>query len=271
MLFCAGVLFFAASASTALARTAGHITAAKVHGTVMAIHKADNTSRPLQNGSTLTEGYIVTTAKNSGVVLIFANGAAVNLAAESTLSIDEFLMDPFDPKYSAATSKDEPSTSVTTMSLVRGEMIGNVKHLHRESGSSFTINTPVGAAGIRGTTFQFTLGTDSAGKMFARFSTAEGLVSVVPLDGLERLVPAGKDVSASFDGKVDPVTGAVTVVPGSLAVSGLEDLTAEQQATIARAMEDILSANAANINPGSAPNAVPPPVNTTPGDGKGGG
>lgn len=268
MLFCAGVLCFAAAASTALARTAGHITAAKVHGTVMAIHKADNTSRPLQNGSTLTEGYIVTTAKNSGVVLIFANGAAVNLAAESTLSIDEFLMDPFDPKYSAATAKEEPSTSVTSMSLVRGELVGNVKHLHRESGSTFTINTPVGAAGIRGTTFHFVVLTDVAGKMSVSFGTEEGLVSVVPLDGLERLVPAGKALGGTFAGTVDLATGAVTVTPGSLVMSGLADISAEEQAAIAHAMEEIFSANAASINPGSAPDAVPPPVNTTPGDGK---
>ncbi len=265
MMMCAGALLFAATAS---ARTTGVITAAKVRGTVTALHVADNTSRQLKNGSTLTQGYVVNTAKDSSVVLIFANGAAINLAQNSSLSIDEFLMDPFDPKYSAATAKDEASTSVTSLSLVHGELVGNVKHLRREAGSTFEVKTPVGAAGIRGTTFQFSVLTDGAGKLFASFGIAEGLVSYVALDGLEHMVPAGKNVQVSFDGSVNPATGQITVKPGSVQVSGLGDLSAAAQAAIAHAMEEILSANASTVTPGDAPSAVPPPVETTPGDGK---
>ncbi len=264
-MLCAGALLFAASAS---ARTAGVITAARVHGTVTAIHVGDNTSRQLKNGSTVTAGYVVNTAKDSSVVLIFANGAAVNLSQNSSLSIDEFLMDPFDPKYSAATAKDEASTSVTSLTLVRGELVGNVKHLRRDAGSKFEIKTPVGAAGIRGTTFQFSVQQDSSGKLFASFGIAEGLVSYVSLDGLEHMVPAGKDVKVNFDGSVDPATGKITVTPGSVQVSGLEDMSAAEQAAIAQAMEEILAADAAVVTEGGAPNAVPPPVATTPGDGK---
>ena len=259
-------VLFAASAQAA-GRTAGKIVAAKVHGTVTALNKADNSSRELHDSDALSEGYVVTTAPKSSVVLLFANGSAVNLSADSTLSIDEFLQDPFDPKYSVAEAKEEPSTSVTKLSLQRGELVGTVKHLNRDQGSSFTVNTPVGAAGIRGTTFQFTLGTDDAGKPFARFSTAEGTVFLTSLDGTERLIPAGKQVSVSFE-TTTSATGEVTIVPGSVKVTGVDDMPAATQAAIAQAVQAIIQANPAILNPPApAPNATTPPVDTTPGDG----
>ncbi len=268
ILLCAGALLFAATAQSAPERTAGRIVAAKVHGTVTAIHKADNLRRELHDSDSVSEGYVITTAPKSSVVLIFANGSAVNLASDSSLSIDEFLMDPFDPKYSAADAKEEPSTSVTKLSLERGEFVGNVKHLHRDNGSSFTINTPVGAAGIRGTTFQFSIGVDSGGKPFVNFGTAEGLVSLTSLDGVEHMIPAGKVVSVTFETATNPTTGEVTVVAGSVKVSGVADMPAAQQAAIQQAVEQILTAPP-SPPPAAAPDATKPPVDTTPGDGKG--
>jgi hypothetical protein len=268
MLLCVGALLFAATGQTVQARTAGRIIAAKVHGTVTAIQKSDNARKELHDGNEVSEGYVISTAAKSSVVLLFANGAAVNLAGDSTLSIDEFLMDPFDPKYSVAEAKEEPSTSVTKLSLDRGEFVGNVKHLRRENGSTFTINTPVGAAGIRGTTFQFTIGVDSAGKPFVNFGTAEGLVSLTSLDGIERLIPAGKTVNITFE-TTTTATGEVAVVPGSVKVSGVEDMPATQQAAIAKAVEVILTTQSNPTTPAPAPTATKPPVETTPGDGKG--
>ena len=181
--------------------------AAKVRGTVTAHNNADSTNRELHDSDAISEGYVVTTAQKSSVVLIFANGSAVNLASDSTLSIDEFLMDPFDEKQAAADAKAEPSTSTTKLSLQRGELVGNVKHLNRDQGSKFTVNTPVGAAGIRGTTFRFALGTDDAGKTYMRFSTSEGTVYLTALDGAERLIPAGKSVNVTFETTTEAAGG----------------------------------------------------------------
>jgi hypothetical protein len=266
------VVFATASARAAQEKIAGKIVAAKVRGTVTALNKADNTTKALHDSDAVSEGYVVTTAQKSSVVLIFANGSAVNLASDSTLSIDEFLMDPFDPKYSAADATAEPSTSTTKLSLQRGELVGNVKHLNRDQGSSFTVNTPVGAAGIRGTTFQFALGTDDSGKPFVRFSTSEGTVYLTALDGAERLIPAGKSVNITFETTTSP-TGVQTIVPGSVKVSDVGDMPAAVQAVIAQAVQAIIQANPALINPSgtpTSPNATTPPVNTTPGDGTGG-
>ena len=50
--------------------------------------------------------------------------------------------------------KQEPGTSVTKLNLTRGELVGRVVHLNVDKGSEFTVRTPVGAAGIRGTIFR---------------------------------------------------------------------------------------------------------------------
>lgn len=267
LLFSLAVLVVAA-AQAAQEKVAGKIVAAKVRGTVTAVNKADNSSRALRDSDALSEGYVVNTAPNSSVVLLFANGSAVNLGADTSLSIDEFLMDPFDAKYSAAEAKEEPSTSVTKLDLKRGEFVANVKHLNRDQGSAFTINTPVGAAGIRGTTFQITIGTDGSGKPFVRISTSEGLVALITADGTEQLIPAGKELSVSFEFATGP-NGLRIVVPGSVRITGLEDMPPETQAAIAQAVLEIIQASPAFLNlSGVAPDALPPPVNTTPADGK---
>jgi hypothetical protein len=265
VLLCVVSVFFAATAQAA--QVVGKIVAARVHGTVTAVNQLDKSRRELRDNDAVSAGYVVTTAQKSSVVLIFANGSAVNLASDSTLSIDEFLIDPFDEKQVAANANAEPSTSTTKLSLQRGELVGNVKHLNRDKGSSFTVTTPVGAAGIRGTTFQFSLGTDDAGKLFARFSTAEGTVFLTSLDGTERLIPAGKQVSVSFE-TTTSATGEVTIVPGTVKVTGVEEMPAATQAAIAQAVQEIVQANPAILNPPApAPKATTPPVETTPGDG----
>jgi len=270
LLLCSVALFFTAPAQAAQEKIAGKIIAAKVHGTVTALNKADNSTKALKDSDAVSAGYVITTGPNSGVVLLFANGSAVDLSADSVLSIDEFLMDPFDPKYSISEAKNEPSTSVTTLSLQRGELVGNVKHLNRDQGSSFTVNTPVGAAGIRGTTFRFALGTDAAGKPYMKYSTSEGTVFLRALDGAERLIPAGKEVNINFDTATD-AAGLVTIVAGSVKVTGVDDMSPETQAIIARAFQEILRA-LPNLNrSGLGPRALPPREQTTPGDGRNGG
>ena len=264
---CGVAVLFAVSANAATDRVSGRIVAAKVHGLVTALNKANNLKKELHDSDVVYAGYVVMTAAKSSVVLLFANGSAVNLGEDSSLSIDEFLMDPFDAKYSAATATEEPSTSVTKLTLARGEMVGNVKHLHRENGSSYSIVTPVGAAGIRGTTFRIAFGPNSTGQMIFSLSTAEGLVALGAVNGAIPLVPAGKEVDVKFDATTDRATGVLTIAPGSLQISGIEDMSPEAQAAIAKAMAEIL-AILPNPGAGGTPGAIVPPSNTTPGDGK---
>jgi hypothetical protein len=279
LVLCGVAVIFSVSASAQQGRVAGHIIAAKVRGTVTAVNQADHSVRQLQDNDALAEGYVVTTAAQSSVILIFANGAAVNLGEDTTLSIDAFLMDPFDAKYSVAEAKEEPSTSVTKLTLAHGELVGNVKHLHSSAGSSFTVNTPVGAAGIRGTTFRIVFRPGGTGKVFFTLSTSEGEVLLSGTTAQEVPVGAGKEVVVTVDVHV-AADGTVTLTSAPV-IQQAQDISAGAQASIAAAVQEIVANNTAVFESAvsggmgtvksdqvKGPVPINPVSDTTPGDGK---
>ena len=194
-LFCAFVA--TALSLTAAAQTAaGQIKAAKVEGQVTKI-SATGTSSPLKSGDMLVETDAVLTGKGASVVLVFSNGSSVKVGAESRLAIDEFKMDPLVEEMKLSEMKAEPTTSKTTLNLSYGEMVGDVKKLNKSS--SYSIKTPVGAAGIRGTIYRivFTLGAN--GKAFFTISTAEGHVVMEGITDAAIPVDEGKEVVVEID------------------------------------------------------------------------
>lgn len=243
-----GILSVAAQTAVAeSARTPGHIVAAKVRGSVIATNLADQTPIDLKDGSIISQNYVVTTGAGSGVILLLSNGATLNLGPESTLSIDEFLQDPFAEEIALADLKEEPTTSVTKLHLSRGELVGNVKKIKAEEGSSFTVNTPVGAAGIRGTTFRIVFRPDASGRVFFTLSTAEGrVVFEAPATQEQVSVPTGQEVVVTVDVAVDAATGAVTITAPP-AVAATTDIPPATQAAIAAASQQIVEASAAAI------------------------
>jgi len=88
-----------------------------------------------------------------------------------------------------------------------------VKKLNKAKGSNFNIKTPVGAAGIRGTTFRlvFTPAADGQTSNFT-LSTAEGLVLFTgsAAGSAPVVVEQGKEVVVAAD--VNTATGEVTNV-----------------------------------------------------------
>lgn len=278
---CGLAAVFAATAHAQQGRVAGRIVAAKVKGTVTATNTVDNSKKELHDNDAISEKYVVTTGQNSSVILVFSNGSTINLAQDSTLSIEEFLQDPFSTSYSMATASEEPSTSTTKLTLTRGELVGNVKHLHQDgaNGSTFTVNTPVGAAGIRGTTFRIIFRPDTSGKAFFTLSTAEGEVILSGTTAQNTPVPTGKEVVVTVDVKVN-ADGTVSLTSAPEVTSG--DMSAATQAEIAASAADIIAANNSVIftsattstttNATNTPSAPPTPTqpkdNTTPGDGK---
>ena len=280
MLLCGLAAFFAATSSAQTGQVAGRIVAAKVKGTVTALNTSDNSKKELHDNDAITEKYVVTTAQNSSVILVFSNGSTINLAQDSTLSIEQFLQDPFSTSYSMATATSEPSTSTTKLNLSRGELVGNVKHLNTTGGSTFTVNTPVGAAGIRGTTFRIVFRPDSSGKAFFTLSTAEGEVILTGTTNQQVPVETGKEVVVTVEVNV-AADGTVTVTSPPV-VKG-QDIPPATQAIIAAAAQEIItthtdlvftsattSTNASTgTTPGASPDAQQQKDQTTSGDGKG--
>lgn len=175
-------------------RVYGQIKAAQVIGEVDAIDDADHSVTPLHNNDSLNHGYTIRTRAQSSIVLVFSNGATVRLGDNTEVDIEQFLQDPFaESELAVEKLTHEPSVSSTRLKLTRGEIVGEVPKLRQ--GSTHIIDTPVGAAGIRGTTFRhvYRLAPNGA----AQFSSAcgEGEVTFTESNGKVEPLPAGRELS----------------------------------------------------------------------------
>lgn len=157
------------------------------------------------------EDLVVTSGADSGVILVFSNGATINIGENSKVEIRQFTQDPFAEDFSFAEETSEPSNSQTTIHLTEGELIGNVKSLR--SGSSFTVSTPAGAAGIRGTTFRVVFRPQGNGTAFFTITTLEGDVGVTTTDGtVATPISVTDQQEIEIIVEVDDVTGEVKVI-----------------------------------------------------------
>lgn len=128
----ASLLAFGLSVSAPAQSVPGVIKAGKIEGEALRL-AADGQSIPLKSGDVLIETDIVTTGKDSLVVLIFMNGSSVKLGASSRLAIEEFKMDPLAEDIVVSDLKQEPNVSKTSLNLAYGEMVGDVKRLNKAS------------------------------------------------------------------------------------------------------------------------------------------
>ena len=118
-------------------------------------------------------GASIRTEANGNVVLLFQNGSTVNIRPGSKFSIEEFSCESFDPsKVDYPSLKSEPGkSSRTKVSVQDGSIIANVRRL--KGGSTFDIGTPLGTAGIRGTTVYAEVDMNNAANPVS-FGVADG-------------------------------------------------------------------------------------------------
>jgi hypothetical protein len=200
------------------------IKAARVIGTVTVTH-AQGIAVDLRNNDPLVEGDVVVTANISSVVLVFSNGSTVSIEQNSKVSVDTFTQDPFAADVKLSQAKEEPSVSHTKLKMTYGELVGNVKHLN--GASTFEVDTPVGAAGIRGTTFSMVYRPAGNGQAFFTLGTASGTVIFQGTTGVP--IPVGPGHEVDIQVTIDPTTGAVSVQVNSTTLSqAAKDAIAEQ-------------------------------------------
>ena len=179
---------------------------------VEAVSPKSQSPRSLKTKDVIGENSTVNAAEASTATLVFSNGSTFNVLENSSLVISEFLQDPFSAPFAMPTATEEPTTSTTKLNLNRGEVICKVKKLSTDGGSSMIINTPVGAAGVRGTTFSFSyLPNQDGDRGTLTLSVTEGTVTLTDKDGNETVVTAGQQVVVSFRSTTDPATGITTV------------------------------------------------------------
>jgi hypothetical protein len=239
-------------------RVKGRIIAVRVQGHVDAISKTDGQKRTLHDGDAVTEQTEIVTGAGANVILVFTNGATVNVAASSTLDIEQFDQDPFSTEQKISAMKQEPGTSTTRLSLTKGELVGKVVHLNVDGGSVFTVQTPVGAAGIRGTTFMvvYTPGADGTA-LFSVF-TADGRV-VFGGTAIEPLaIPAGKKIHGTFDINAAAPTAPIVLADITPAEAALIEALAQAiDASIADIVLEPLGNNGPNGNGPGSPSGLP--------------
>lgn len=220
---------------------AGVIKAGKVEGSVLRI-TADGQSLEVKAGDTLIESDVVQTGEKSLVVLVFMNGSSVKLGAGSSLKIEEFKMDPLAEDIAVADIKDgEPSVSKTSLNLTYGEMVGDVRKL--DSKSSYNIRTPVGAAGIRGTTFRIVFRPSGDGRTFTfQLATSTGVVVFEGSATMPANVPVStsQEIVVTAEANVNPTTGAV-VVTNVVVPSAPAPISTDAQATITQAVTTVIT------------------------------
>ena len=172
-----------------------NVIAVQVHGTVSVVHGKTAAPLAVKDNDALAAGDIVETAPLSSVVLVLPNGSVVSLRERSRLAITLVLQSPFAAPDLVVYDnlKPEPSTSSTSLELMFGELVAQVRKL--VSGSDLAIKTPVGTATVKGTEFGITYSEDTAGEANYRLSTATGLV-VFSLTG-------GKPVEAGMHRQVE--------------------------------------------------------------------
>jgi hypothetical protein len=180
-----------------------------VRGLVM-VTRAQGGSVKLRSNDSLVAGDVVRTAVAASVVLVFSNGSTVTIGEQSEVSVDTFTQDPFAADVNLSQAKEEPSVSHTKLKLTFGELVGNVKHLNGKS--TFDVETPVGAAGIRGTTFRLVYRPTGNGQAFFTLSTASGTVIFTGSTGTNVPVSVGASQAVNIQVTIDDVTGAVQSV-----------------------------------------------------------
>jgi hypothetical protein len=136
--------FFVLAASAADIRVPtmppGQVLVAKIFGVVT--KTIGSATTPVTENSLIPQLAIINTGSGSNVALVFSNGATLQLGANTQLIIKEFVQDPFSGAIRVADLEVEPTISRTSLSLLKGDLGGEVKRLRPEHGSSFTVETP---------------------------------------------------------------------------------------------------------------------------------
>ena len=137
-------------------------------------------TKPASVGQVVTSQESILTGADGSAVIIFTNGTSASIGPDTQLFFQNIWQREFRASSSKVSQiKEETSPSRIAMELKMGELVVDVKKLKKDS--SFLIDSPVAAVGIRGTKFGFSV--NSSGSSVA---VIEG--EVVVLDSQKKAV-----------------------------------------------------------------------------------
>lgn len=182
-----------------------------------------DTYLPAPAGTALPQGATIKTGPASIATIVFSSGSISTVRPNSEVEVTKFQQAPFTGTVSGG---QEPSVSNTQINLLDGEIVTTVAKLQK--GSEFVVNSPVGAAGVRGTVFSVSFNRATG---TGRVSVLEGVV-VFTRNGQQ--TTANVTVTVTADNKVvvslsDPDG---STAPVSITAAEKAELIAEVQAQV---------------------------------------
>jgi hypothetical protein len=156
----------------------GKVIVAKVEGQATAT--AQGVTKALARELSISAPATVTTGPRSSTVLVFSNGVTLQLGADTELVLQEFLQEPFTRAINVSELNPEPSVSHTKFVLNQGEIIGQLQTLAVDRGSSYSVQTPVGVARMRGGVFRMALRPTETGQRKFALTAASGDIAFEP-------------------------------------------------------------------------------------------
>jgi formylglycine-generating enzyme required for sulfatase activity len=141
----------APSADSSLSKGAALVLTLK--GKVSVVSPSDVNGTAATENQFLSPGNSLVTDEDSEALLLLTNGTTLSVGANTTFELKAFYQDGFDAgKDKVGSLKEEASPSTVLIDLKVGDLVVDVKKLRKKS--NFNISTPLGVAGIRGTSFR---------------------------------------------------------------------------------------------------------------------
>ncbi len=155
---------------------AGQAVVVKIQGNASATDAETQVAIPLKAGSLLTARQTVKTEAGAYAIVALSNGAVLRIGESTTLSLTEYKLISPATSYDFANEISEPSASQTKIKVSRGEVLLKIKKLRFDQGSQFNVETPVGTAGVRGTTYKVSFKPEERSADY-RVALLEGVVN----------------------------------------------------------------------------------------------
>ncbi len=181
---------FFAIAAQAADLAPGAYSVGSVRGNVTYKVPGSDQFQRLTPGIALPQGAVIRTGAGASALIVFGSGSMAAIAENSEIEVTKFEQAMFSGPIPVDV---EPAVSNTEIRIINGAVTSKVAKL--KPGSSYTVNTPVGAAGVRGTIFRVSYNRETGA---FGLTVAEGAVSHA--DATETtLVPEGQELLGTFD------------------------------------------------------------------------
>jgi hypothetical protein len=187
-------------ALAAASLSAAELASAKVFSSSGAsiLYFADGAEKPVERGDVLKQGDGLVVGPEGAVVLVFSNGSMLSLDPRASVTLAEMSQAPFSASAAYEQLSADPSVSTNLIELNYGRVSFDVKKLRQ--GSTFSIDTALGTAAVRGTKGDATFyPRTEGGRAIAKFSVSQGSIFVDTLLSQEVKFDADGSAEGNFD------------------------------------------------------------------------